>query len=117
MTQQGLALGAQTLAALGAARGQNLLAVLGCHPRAETMAPLALQVARLEGSFGGHGSLPLIPLGRRGNYMADPGESSARRALSGGLAPCDGIAAIPTTCHLQKMTAPLGKQDDGDGLI
>lgn len=59
--KSGKGLGAQPLAALGAARRQHFLAVLGRHARAETVAPLALQVARLERPFGGHGSLPLIP--------------------------------------------------------
>ena len=71
-------LGAEALAALGATRRQDFLAVLGRHARAEPVAPLALQVARLKSPFGGHGSLPLIPSGRRGNYMAAPGKSSAR---------------------------------------
>jgi hypothetical protein len=40
------------------------------------VAPFALQVARLKSPFGGHGSLPLIPSRRRGNYVIGMGKSS-----------------------------------------
>ncbi len=84
-------LGAQTLPALGAARGENLLAVLGRHTRAEPVAPFALQVAGLESPLGGHGSLPLIPSRSRGNYMPLRVESSTA-SKTPKSASCDGFA-------------------------
>lgn len=86
-----MSLGAQTLAALGAAGGEHLLAVLRRHARAEPVAPFALQVAGLESPLGGHGSLPLIPSRSRGNYMPPRVESSTVSKPSKS-ASCDGFA-------------------------
>jgi hypothetical protein len=47
------ALGAQSLAAAGAARGHDLLAAFGRHPGAKAVAALAHQFARLIGPFHG----------------------------------------------------------------
>jgi len=47
------ALGAQSFAAAGAARGHNLLAAFGRHPGAKAVAALAHQFARLIGPFHG----------------------------------------------------------------
>ena len=74
--RQGQTLRAEALAALGATRGQDLLAVLGRHARTEPVAPLALQVARLKSSFGGHGSQPLLSFAEAGNYVIEGGKSS-----------------------------------------
>ena len=49
-------LGAQALAALGAAAGQHLLAVLGGHAQAEAVTALAHQAGRLKGPL--HGMAP-----------------------------------------------------------
>ncbi len=88
-------LGAETLAALGATRRQDFPAVLRRHARTEPVAPFALQVARLESPFGGHESLPLIPSGRRGNYMADPGKSSTRGRFPAASPPATGLQLFP----------------------
>src|SRR5262245_23009976 len=51
-----LRLGAKTLAALGAAAGEDLAAIGGRHAGTETVVALALEVAGLVGALGGHGS-------------------------------------------------------------
>jgi hypothetical protein len=48
-----LSLGAQSLAAAGAARGHDLLAAFGRHPGAKAVTALAHQFARLIGPFHG----------------------------------------------------------------
>src|SRR5690606_14919986 len=47
--------GAEALAALGAAAGEDLAAVGGRHAGTEAVVALALEVAGLEGALGGHG--------------------------------------------------------------
>src|SRR5690606_40218093 len=46
--------GAEALAALGAAAGEDLAAVGGRHARTETVVALALEIAGLVGALGGH---------------------------------------------------------------
>ena len=75
-------LGGQALAALGAAAGQDLLAVLGGHPQAEAVTALTHQFARLIGPLHGeklrqsdmdrHG-----PLGLRGKAGVGRGRGPA----------------------------------------
>lgn len=44
----------KTLAAPGAASGENLAAALGCHARAEAVAAFANEFGRLVGTLGRH---------------------------------------------------------------
>src|ERR1700756_660903 len=49
-------LGAQALAALGAAAGEHLLSILGGHAPAETVTARAHEARRLKGALHGRGS-------------------------------------------------------------
>ena len=59
----GAASDAEAGAALGAATGQDLAAIGGGHAGAEAVVALALEVAGLVGTLGGHGGTPVEFLG------------------------------------------------------
>jgi hypothetical protein len=68
-------LGGQPLAALGATATDDLAAVLGGHPRAETVTARTHQTAGLESPLHGEGS---------GSKDDRPGEREVRPPVSGG---------------------------------
>lgn len=100
-------LSAEALAALGAARGQDLLAVLGRHARTEPVAPFALQVARLESPFGGHGSQPLKSFAEAGELHARVGQ--VKHAISRLKSLCRRrVAPLPACNHLESVVVVPG---------
>src|SRR4249919_3877814 len=96
--------GGETLAALGAATGQDLAAVGGRHAGTEAVVALALEVAGLEGALGGHGAARAVRRRKRLSILArsstsgqpespsphfrTTGESTGSQHVVGGLSRC-----------------------------
>src|SRR5690606_38598856 len=65
-------LSGKALTALGATTGQHLLAALGGHAGAETMAALTDEPARLEGPLGAHDASRSLGCKTKGRALPQP---------------------------------------------